>query len=350
MRHRDFDDESFEAFTGRGTRVGAPLARGGDLARPEVTGAATDPADWITAQVAAAGARMTGPIEEVHRRPWSTVLRVPTDRGPVFFKASSPALGREPAITAFLARRRPDVVPTPLAVDAERGWMLMADAGARLRELVEHEGDVTRWLDVLPRYAAMQLGMADDVVELLALGVPDMRLAVLPKRYEALLDELAAADGDARDGPEGREEEMRRLRDAVPRVAAKCAELAGYGIAETIQHDDLHDGAVYVRDGRYAILDWGDACVSHPFFSMSVTLEGVISWGREDVQNSVDTGPYRDAYLAPFAAGRDMSGLREAFGLALRLGWVCRAVNAHPPGVDPGLTWTRLRMFLDGHP
>ena len=143
---------------------------------------------------------------------------------------------------------------------------------------------------------------------------------------------------------------MRRLRDAVLRVAAKCAELADYGIAETIQHDDLHDGAVYVRDGRYAILDWGDACVSHPFFSMSVTLEGVISWGREDVQNSVDTDPYRDAYLAPFAAGRDMSGLREAFGLALRLGWVCRAVNAHPPGADPGLTWTRLRMFLDGHP
>jgi hypothetical protein len=44
-----------------------------------------------------------------------------------------------------------------------------------------------------------------------------------------------------------------------------------------------------------------------------------------------------------------MSGLREAFGLALRLGWVCRAVNAHTPGVDPGPTWTRLRMFLDGH-
>jgi hypothetical protein len=321
------------------------MARGSDLAHPEVTVAATDPADWIAAQVAAAGAR----IEEVHRRPWSTVLRVQTDRGPVFFKASSPALGREPAITAFLARRRPDVVPTPLAVDTKRGWMLMADAGARLRELAEHEGDVRRWLDVLPQYAGMQLGMADDVAAMLALGVPDMRLAVLPKRYEALLDELAAVDGGGRDVPKGRKEEMRRLRDAVPRVAAKCAELAGYGIAETIQHDDLHDGAVYVRDGRYAILDWGDACVSHPFFSMSVTLEGVIAWGREDVQNSVDTGPYRDAYLAPFAAGREKSGLREAFGLALRLGWMCRAVNAHSMGADPGPTWTRLRMFLDGH-
>ena len=40
--------------------MGAPLARGGDLARPEVTGAATDPADWIAAQVAAAGAVLDG--------------------------------------------------------------------------------------------------------------------------------------------------------------------------------------------------------------------------------------------------------------------------------------------------
>jgi hypothetical protein len=314
-----------------------------------MTGAATDPADWIAAQISAAGARITGPIEEVHRRPWSTVLRVQTDRGPMFFKASSPTPSREPAVTAFLARRRPNVVPAPLAIDAQRGWMLMPDAGARLRELAEREGAVTRWLDVLPLYAGMQLGMAADAGALLELGVPDMRLAVLPKRYEALLDELAAADGDARGG-EGREEEMRRLRDAVPRVAAMCTGLAGCGVAETIQHDDLHDGAVYVRDDRYAILDWGDACVSHPFFSMSVTLEGVISWGLEDVENSVDTTPYRDAYLAPFAAGRDMSELREALELTLRLGWVCRAVNGHTPGVDPGPTWTRLRMFLDGHP
>jgi hypothetical protein len=35
--------------------------------------------------------------------------------------------------------------------------------------------------------------------------------------------------------------------------------------------------------------------------------------------------------------------------LALRLGWVCRAVHGHVPGQDQQ-TVTRLRMFLDGHP
>ena len=129
-----------------------------------------------------------------------------------------------------------------------------------------------------------------------------------------------------------------------------CAELAAYGIAETIQHDDLNDAAVYARDGRYVILDWGDACVSHPFFSMSVTLEGVIAWGPDDVEGSVDIAPFRDAYLTPFAGGRAGEDLRAVFELAVRLGWACRAVNGHVPGANAAPTWTRLRMFLDGHP
>ena len=321
---------------------------------------------WIRARLADLDVRLTGPVEQTHDRPWSTVLRVPTDRGPIFFKASAPALRHEAAIVAFLAQRRPEVVPAPLAVDLEQGWMLMDDAGMRLRELVEAERDVSRWLDVLPLYAGLQVDLAGAAADFLALGAPDMRLAVLPARYEALLDELdeldapdalgardrlLAADGDDRPGvpTARRSDEMRRLRHAVPRVAAMCTELAGYGIAETIQHDDLNDGAVYARDGRYLILDWGDACVSHPFFSMSVTLEGVIGWGVDDVQGSLDVAPFRDAYLAPFAGDRTGEELRAACALALRLGWICRAVNGHVPGIDAISTWTRLRMFLDGH-
>ena len=313
---------------------------------------------WIRARLADLDVRLTGPVEQTHDRPWSTVLRVPTDRGPIFFKASASATRHEAAIVASLAQRWPEVVPAPLAVDLEQGWMLMADAGIRLRELVEAERDVSRWLDVLPLYAGLQADLAGAAADFLALGAPDLRLAVLPARYEALLDELdalgrlEAADGDDRPSvPTARpSDEMLRLRHAVPRVAAMCTELAGYGIAETIQHDDLNDGAVYARDGRYLILDWGDACVSHPFFSMSVTLEGVIGWGVDDVQGSVDVTPFRDAYLAPFAGDRTGEELRAACALALRLGWVCRAVNGHVPGVDAIPTWTRLRMFLDGHP
>ena len=192
------------------------------------------------------------------------------------------------------------------------------------------------------RTRQLQVDLAGAAPELLAIGAPDMRLAVLPARYEALLDELDAGDGGdgSATGDRPRSHEMRRLRQVVPRVAAMCAELAGYGIAETIQHDDLNDGAVYVRDGRYLILDWGDACVSHPFFSMSVTLEGVIGWGPDDVQGSVDLTPFRDAYLAPFAgilpaeaASRRLRARHPAgLGVSRRQRPRRRASTPRPPG------------------
>src|SRR5918994_1064398 len=275
---------------------------------------------WIHDALAGLGARVTGPIEQPHIVPWSTVMRVPTGGGNVYFKANAPELRHEAAVTTLLARLRPDCVPTPLAVELERGWMLMADAGRRLREKIEHERDLRPWLDVLPLYAGVQADLADHVDELLALGAPDLRLATLAGRYERLLDELEGLTTD----------ESRRLRGLVPHVAELCDELAAYGIPETIQHDDFHDGQVYVRDGGYLLLDWGDACVSHPFFTLSVTLEGGIAWGLDDVENSVDVAPFRDAYLGRFEGeGGGGGGLVDACALALRLGWVCRAVNGH---------------------
>ena len=223
--------------------------------------------DWIEGELARLGQQRVGEIEQPHVYPWSTVLRVPTADGPVWFKANIDELRHEARLTTLLAARRPDCVPPLLAADLERGWMLMADAGTRLRQLQAEERHLGRWLDVLPLYAGVQLDLGADVGELLALGVPDARLATLPEGYERLVAEAGVE---------------RRFRDAVPYVTELCEELAAYGIPETIQHDDLHDGQVFVRDGRYLLLDWGDACVSHPFCTLSVTLEGVLAWGLDD--------------------------------------------------------------------
>ena len=293
---------------------------------------------WIHERVDRLGSAVVGEIEQPHIRPWATVMRVPTEGGDVYFKANAPPLRFEAALVGLLAERRPDCVPPLLAVELERGWMLMADAGIRLRDLVERERDLSCWVDVLPLYAGVQLDVADRADDMVALGVPDLRLAALPASYEQLLDDVELP-------PEEREQ----IAASVPRVRELCEELAGYGLPETIQHDDFHDGQVYVRDGRYLLLDWGDACVTHPFFTLSVTLEGVLAWGLDDVEGSVDVTPFRDAYLAPFERCAERAELENAATIALRLGWVCRAINARL-GVGEGAnTAVHLRLFLDGH-
>ena len=93
--------------------------------------------------------------------------------------------------------------------------------------------------------------------------------------------------------------------------------------------------------------------MSHPFFSLSVTLEGVIAWGLDDVRGSVETEPFRDAYLAPFVRDGNEVDLIACSSIARRLGWVCRAINAHRKHGhvvgEAEHTRVRLRMFLDGH-
>lgn len=303
----------------------------------------TDPAwlatayAWIDERLAELGLPRSGDVDQPHVARWSTVLRVPTDRGPVWFKANDRTLQHESAVVALLSARVPERVPPLLAADVDRGWMLMADAGRRLRELVPEERSLERWLDVLEATARIQIACEDAVDELLAMGVPDMRLAVLAEKYAALMDEI---DAEA------------RFREGKAYVEELAAALAAYGIAETLQHDDLHDAQVFVRDGRQLVMDWGDACVSHPFFTLSVTLEGQIAWGVDDEEDSEDTTPYRDAYLAPYTAHHpelSAADLAEAARLGTRLGWACRAVNGHVPGEDRS-TLTRLRMFLDGRP
>jgi Phosphotransferase enzyme family len=292
--------------------------------------------EWIHANVTRLGAAPVGTIDQRHIYPWSTVMRVPTGRGDLYFKANTPDLSFEARLVTLLSERRPDCVPRLLAVDLDRGWMLMSDAGERLREIVERERDLSRWLEVLPLYAQVQLDLSGDVGEMLRLGVPDLRLRILPDRFEQLLEELVDLPPDL----------GRRLAASIPRVRELSEELAAFGLPETIQHDDFHDGQIFVRDGRYLLLDWGDSCVSHPFFTLAVTLDGQLAWGLDDVQGSVDVLPFRDAYLEPFGKVEDLAAAAE---IARRLGWACRAVNAH--GADsPADTEARLRMFLDARP
>ena len=197
------------------------------------------------------------------------------------------------------------------------------------------EASLERWHPVLDSVARISVALEDDVDTLLSIGVPDLRLATLPASYAALMDEIDAAP---------------RFRAATDRVAELSEQLAVYGIRDSLQHDDLHDGQVFVRDGRHWVVDWGDACVSHPFFVLAVALEGQIAWGLDDVESSVDTGPFRDTFLVPYeAAYPDLShaDLVEAARLATRLGWAARSVNGHL-SVDEQSTLRRLEMFVDG--
>jgi Phosphotransferase enzyme family len=289
-----------------------------DWAQPEWIAAASE---WVADQID--GAAITGGVEQVHLVPWSTVLRVPTADGDLYLKAASLSGTFEPALTVLLAERFPDRTAEPVAIDAERGWLLTRDAGTRLRELMEAAADLHQWETLLPAYADLQIQLAPSADELLALGVPDRRLARIPGQMEELLDDPEALMLELPDGLTS--DELLRLRERLPEVAAMCQELRGLGIPETLQHDDFHDGNVFVRNGTHVFFDWGDSCMSHPFHTLVVTLRTVAMrfdlepGGREILR-------LRDAYLEPFG---ERESLLRAFDLAYAVGTIGRALAWH---------------------
>ena len=279
---------------------------------------------WVEEQIGTGA--ITDEIEQVHLVPWSTVLRIPTSEGDLFFKAASMSGTFEPALTMLLAKHWPDRIAEPVAVDLDRGWMLTRNAGTRLREQIHSAADLHRWEAVLSAYAELQIEVAPRARELLALGVPDRRLARIPALLAELLDDGEALMLDLPDGLTS--QELDRMREEMPRIAAMCVELAASGIPETLQHDDLSDGNMFVRNGQYVFFDWGDSCVTHPFHTLVVTLRSIAM--RLDVEpGGREMLNLRDVYLEPFGIFAPTAELRETFELAYAVGTIGRALAWH---------------------
>jgi hypothetical protein len=256
----------------------------------------------------------------------------------MYFKEADPALAHEARLIEILARRRPELVTDVFAVD-ERGRMLMHDAGPQLSAILAENLDLRYWEDALPLYAELQLDAAADADALAAAGAFDRRATVLPVLYEGLIAE--AAEGQT-------EEEYAELRSLVPEVERVCEQLAATPIPETIQNDDFTDGSIHVRDDAYRFLDWGDACVSHPFFTLTVTQRVIEIRHRLPVA-SAEIARVRDAYLEPFTRLAPRPELEEVVEPARQFGQICRAaLRAENPFWDEPeeLAWS-LRLLLD---
>lgn len=222
--------------------------------------------DWIRAEAERNSIRLTGEIEQPHAYAWSTVMRVPSDEGVLFFKATAGETIHEIALTEKLAGWFPDCMPDLVAVDTARGWMLMRDSGETLRGSVRPTKDVRPWEPVITKYAEVQIGLAEHVDEILALGIPDHRLAALPALYKRLLTDEESLMLDQEKGLTFAD--FHQLQNLSPRFEQICMDLSAYGIPESINHGDFHDGNVLLKNGRITFFDWGDASVTHPFASI----------------------------------------------------------------------------------
>ena len=173
-------------------------------------------ANWIKSQLQRRGIQLIGSISQPHIRPWSTVLNVPTTEGMLYFKSSSKELIHEAALTEFLSMLHPNIVPEILAVEVDRGWMLLYEGEKTLRHELKQNPDLSQWEIVLPIYGDLQFELAGSVKELLYLGVPDRRLDGFPVRFIDLLEDVDSLRIDQEGGISAAEhDQLLKLKNYV---------------------------------------------------------------------------------------------------------------------------------------
>ena len=276
---------------------------------------------WLDQQLAEAGAVRTAEVEQTRLRPWATLLRAPTTQGPVWLKATGRDTAFEAGLYELLARVAPERVLIPLAVDVERGWILLPDAGPSLGEQASGQALVEGLATALPQYGQLQRDLAAHTGDLLALGVSDMRPEAMPGRFEEALAAVRGyleRRGDAEDL-----ETYERVAGVRETVVRWCERLAASPVPSSLDHNDLHTYNILLgADGRARFYDWGDAVVAHPFASMGL--------GLGFVRNQAESGDIerlRDGYLEVFGDLGSHAELVEALELACRVGKVARALT-----------------------
>jgi len=285
--------------------------------------------EWIHAEAQRHSILISGEIEQPHVYPWSTVLRVPTNEGTLFFKATAAETVYESALTQKLTGWFPDCTPELLAVDTTCGWMLMRDGGETLRGSIRPTQDIAPWGPVITRYAELQIGLAEHASEILGLGIPDRRLAILPALFTQLLTDEESLMIDREKGLTFTEWEQ--LKSMTARFGQICTKLASFGIPESINHGDFHDGNVLLRDGRITFFDWGDASVTHPFVSLRtffVSME--ISLKMDDyAPPTPEMTALLNRYLEKWVRFADRERLLSAYNLSRTVASIVTALAWH---------------------
>ena len=209
------------------------------------------------------GRRRTG--DDVPVKVWSlsAVLQVPTDAGPLYFKAACDWFRSEPRRTELLARLWPGRVPELIATEPDRGWQLMAPLSGVSDE---DEPDPGLAAPTARTMADIQVGSVGHLPELRAAGLPDRGLAATWDALQTIAahsPELRFLDAD----------ERAAALAALPGTERRLAELAALDLPQTLVHGDLHLGNVAHDGDRLSIFDWTDACLAHPFVDL-ITLDG----------------------------------------------------------------------------
>jgi hypothetical protein len=260
------------------------------------------------------------------------VLRVQTERTDYYFKALPAVYAAEPRLVQQLASWQPGRVPDVVAVEPDEHWLLTRNCPGQSLEL---GASLAAWERAAAAYAELQIAASQHLPGLRALGCRQRDPLALQALIAPLLADTPALQLDAEHGLDA--VELRRLRELGPCLEAACLELGAIGeLPLSLEHGDLWGSNVYASDDQVAFIDWTDASLAHPFFSLTPLLQSA-RWAFEGVEDAEQR--IVDAYLAPWTACAPPDTLHRAMALARPLAAVHIAATYWRDVPQPHRQW-----------
>ncbi|TYS67436.1 phosphotransferase [Sutcliffiella horikoshii] len=237
----------------------------------------------------------------------------------LYFKATGKSSEFEPSLTEELFLRNPKQTVEVIASHSDHPWMLMKELkGESLRKTKDKDC----WKNCLQEYAHLQVKESKNLSRLVDIGVPDRRFAILKDEIELHLLDLCQTGLNR--------SETKQIMDIKEELLKMCDRMENV-VPYSLDHGDLHSGNIQVagNGNEPVFFDWGDAAVSHPFFSTRIfwhALDELIESESEWLDIVNEFKPY---YLEPWREFAPLAELEKALELSDQLACVYRALGWH---------------------
>lgn len=205
-------------------------------------------------------------VQKILQTSYSIVYKIQTSKEDFFLKKIPVDLFLEPDVIHFLNIHHCMNIPRFVAKNESLTCFLMTSCGdISLRNLFKGKFDINLLKQGIHNFTKIQRLLENNLPEMFSVQIPDWRLKKFPFLYSQLIqqEQLLLDDGMSK-------QEINQLHALESICINLCNELLDFGIPETINHNDFQENNMILdkTTGNISIIDWGEAVITHPFFSL----------------------------------------------------------------------------------
>jgi hypothetical protein len=264
---------------------------------------------WISEIICPLGFELTGPVRQFNASCSFSLLRFETTGPAVWFKAVGAPNRHEFGITLKLAELLPNYLPKIIGTRPDwNGWLSFEVEGTTLADTQE----INAWEEAAATLARLQIDAIPNLNKIAAAGAHDLSGTTLSAFVDPFFEVIAQLMKQQTKvaPPMLSEPDLQLLKE---RINESLAELQALSLPDTLGHLDLNPGNIIASPRGCKFLDWAEAYVGNPVFSLQYLLE---HFRRSVIADQMSVRRLKSAYAEEWRNRVSSTEVNEALQLS----------------------------------